>query len=304
MQNLSKRLWGPSLNIKQVSDIIIGWCIKAREKNILRKKPPAIFYAYVLEDTPPLYYFANISSVFKYSQKDLPYVDQTRDTLLRCLAVALKAHFFMFASDTVCFEPYFFVIPNLKDPSRTTMGLIYKIEKEDKCIVVCEEDLEQIYPVGDNKVLYRFPAVVGEDSFKWFHMKNWYKVKLAAQTENANKPWSDTTWAQKCKEAESAEELSKYATVLDIPFEIKDAIKPLGIEWANKAKKWYLPKGFDVESVNEYVDYQKKLWQAKNPAVAQGNGVTQPSHQPNNGLRQNNGTTQARAPFVRDDNKK
>ncbi len=269
MQNLSKRLWGPSLTIKQASDIIISWCIKAREKNILRKNPPAIFYAYVLEDTPQLNLFANISSLFKYSQKDLPYYDQTRDSALRALSVALKAHYFMFPDDTVCFEPYFFVIPNLREPSKTTIGLIYKIEKEDKCIVVCEEELERLYSSEDNKILYRFPAVVGEDSFKWYHMKNWYRIKQEAKIE-ANKPWCDTNWQQKCKEAVDAEELSQYAAVLDVPFEIKDEIKPLGIEWANKAKKWYLPKGFDVDSVNEYIEYRKKVYLQKNPQAEFG----------------------------------
>lgn len=263
MQNLSKRLWGPNLTIKQSSDIIIGWCIKAREKNILRKRPPTIFYSYVLEDTPPLHFFANISSLFKYSQKDLPYYDQTRDSLLRCLAVALKAHYFMFYNDRVCYEPYFFVLPNLKDPSKTSVGLMYKIEKEDKCIIVCEEDLESLWAGSENKILYRFPAVVGEDSFKWYHMKNWYKIKQEAEIENANKPWNDANWQQKCKEAETPEELAKYATVLDVPFEIKDFIKPLGIDWANKAKKWYLPKGFDVDSVNEYVEYMKRTHMPK-----------------------------------------
>lgn len=291
MQNLSKRLWGPSLTIKEASDIIISWCIKAREKNILRKKPPEIYYSYVMEDTPPLNFFANISNLFKYSQKDLPYYDQTRDAVLRCLAVALKAHFFMFQSDTVAFEPYFFVIPNLKDSSKTTVGLVYKIEKEDKCIVICEEDLEKIYGLDENKVLYRFPVIVGEDSFKWYHMKNWYRIKKEAEMENANKPWSDSTWQQKCKEAESPEELSKYATVLDVPFEIKDEIKPMGIEWANKAKKWYLPKGFDVDSINEYVEHRKRVYLQKNP-------------QTEFGVKPNNNTNGFKKPFRVDEVKK
>jgi len=145
MQNLSKRQWGHQLSIKQAADIAISWCIRAREKNVLRKKPPKIFYSYIVEDTPPLQYLQNISSVFKYSQKDMPYTDQSRDTLLRCLSVAIKAHFFLFPNDVVSYEPYFFTIPSLNDPNNTIYGLIYKIEKDDKSIIVCERNLIELF---------------------------------------------------------------------------------------------------------------------------------------------------------------
>src|SRR5579875_3227872 len=119
MQNLAKRQWGPQLSIKEASDIMIEWCIRAREKNILRRKPPAIFYAYIVDDNPPLQYMQNVSSLFKYSQKDMPYVDMTRDKILRCLSVALKAHFFLFSDRQVSHEPYFFTIPSLDEPNTT-----------------------------------------------------------------------------------------------------------------------------------------------------------------------------------------
>lgn len=257
-QNLAKRNWGHSLSVKEAADIMIEWCIRAREKNILRKKPPQIYYSYVLEDTPALQYFQNIGPVFKYSQKDVPYIDQTRDALLRCLSVALKAHFFLFSDDAVSHEPYFFVFPSLSDPSQTHFGLLYKIEKEDKVIVVCEKNLASMFENTPTKVVFEFPVVVIEDSFRWFHLKNWLKIKqFANMEESLEKPWMNKKLATLAKDATTAEELQKYATILEIPYEIKDAIKPLGIEWSNKVKKWYLPKGFDVESVLEYSNYLK-----------------------------------------------
>ena len=45
---------------------------------------------------------------------------------------------------------------------------------------------------------------------------------------------------------------------IDVPYEIKELIKPLGIEWNNKVKTWFMLKGFDVDSVNEYINYLKK----------------------------------------------
>lgn len=257
MQNLAKRQWGPQLSIKQAADIIIEWCIRAREKNVLRKKPPTLFHAYIIEDTPPLHYMQNIGPVFKYSQKDFPYIDQTRDALLRCLSVALKAHFFLFPNDAVAHEPYFFTLPDLNEPNKTVYGLIYKIEKEDKSIVVCEKDLTNLF--DNSKALYNFPTVVIEDSFKWYSLKNWNKIKQEANIADVlEKPWANKKQAQLAQDAKTKEELTKYATLLDVPYEIKDYIKPLGIEWSKHIKTWYLPKGFDVESVQEFIEHIKK----------------------------------------------
>jgi Domain of unknown function (DUF5710) len=265
MQNLAKRQWGHSLSVKDSADIMIDWCVRARDKNILRKKPPQIYFAYVLEDTPPLQYFQNISPVFKYSQKDVPYIDQTRDSLLRCLSVALKAHFFLFPNDAVSHEPYFFVMPSLLEPSQTHFGLLYKIEKEDKVILVCEKNLKAMIENENNKVIFEFPTVVIEDSFKWYHMKNWYRLKQQANLDGIEKPWQNKGMAELAKDAPTPTELQKYATLLEVPYEIKDAIKPLGIEWSAKVKTWYLPKGFDVDSVKEYIDYTRKEWVRENP---------------------------------------
>ncbi|NCP98219.1 hypothetical protein GW796_00660 [archaeon] len=257
MQNLSKRQWGHQLSIKQAADIAISWCIRAREKNVLRKKPPKIFYSYIVEDTPPLQYLQNISSVFKYSQKDMPYTDQSRDTLLRCLSVAIKAHFFLFPNDVVSYEPYFFTIPSLNDPNNTIYGLIYKIEKDDKSIIVCERNLIELF--DKPKVVYQFPAVVIEDSFRWFSLKNWNIVKQAANiSEFLEKPWINKKQEFLAQDAKTRFDLERHATILDVPYEIKDFIKPLGIEWSKTIKVWYLPKGFDVDSVLEYIEYIKK----------------------------------------------
>jgi Domain of unknown function (DUF5710) len=257
MQNLSKRQWGNQLSIKQASEIMIEWCIRAREKNVLRRKPPQIYYSYIVEDTPHLQYLNNISSVFKYSQKDIPYIDQTRDTLLRCLSVALKAHFFLFQNDAVSYEPYFFTIPSLNDPNNTIHGIIYKIEKEDKSIIVCEKNIIELF--DKPKVLYEFPVVVIEDSFKWFSLKIWHKIKQESNiAELLDKPWSNKKQIQLAQDAKNRDELIRYSTILDVPYEIKDFIKPLGIEWSKHIKTWYLPKGFDVDSVVEYIDYIKK----------------------------------------------
>lgn len=257
MQNLSKRQWGPQLSIKESADLMIEWCIRAREKNVLRKSPPSVFYAYILDDTPPLNFYSNVSQLFKYSQKDTPYIDSTRDKILRCLSVSLKAHFFLFPTDKVSYEPYFFNVPNFESPNNSSFGLIYKVEHGNKCIIVSEVQLGQLF--AKSKVLFEFNVVVGEDSFKWFSLKSWLKVKQEHNiSDMVEKPWLSKKLHQQALEAKTQEELSQVASVLDVPYDLKDKIKPLGIEWSKNVKTWFLPKGFDVDSVNEYINYLKK----------------------------------------------
>lgn len=282
MQNLSKRQWGNQLTVKSAAEIMIDWCIKAHTKNVLRKKPPQIFSCYVVKDTPPLQFMNNISNVFKYSQKDMPYVDQARDSLLRCLSVALKAHFFLFPQDEVCHEPYFFALPNLQNPSQTTFGLIYKLTRDDKSIIVCERDLVEMFKeavpgvssLGSNinkpevNIVYEFPVVVTSDRFSWFSLKNWKIIKDSANMDDKTlAPWLDKGYLTRAKMSANKEELAKYATILEIPYAIKDAIKPLGVEWCKGAQTWFLPRGFDVDSVNIYIDYIKSEYKNANPDV-------------------------------------
>lgn len=257
MQNLAKRQWRPSLSLKESADIMIDWCIKARDKNVLRKKAPQIFYAYILEDFIPLMYMSNISVAFKYSQKDMPYQDVAKDILLRELSIGLKAHFFLFEKSNLAHEPYFFTLPSFDDPNTSIFGLIYPIEKENKTIVVCEKDILKLFE--KQKVIFEFPAVVIEDSFKWYHMKNWSKIKSENKLEgNLSSSNELKKKIIEAKEVTHKEELEKIATIIDVPYELKDLIKPLGIEWNTKIKTWFMLKGFDVESVNEYIHYLKK----------------------------------------------
>lgn len=262
MQNLSKRQWGQNLSIKESADMMIDWCIRAREKNVLKRLPPKIFFSYVLDDTPPLNFFHNSSQLFKYSNKDTPFIDGARDSILRCLSVALKAHFFLFPNDKVSYEPYFFNIPSLSNPTQTSFGLIYKVDNSNKCILVSEVEIKTLFQ--ESKILFEFNAVVGEDSFKWFSLKNWYKVKMDSNlAELIDKPWMSKKIHSQASEAKTQEELKSLATILDVPYELKDYIKPLGIEWSKNVKTWYLPKGFEVDSVNEYILFLKKHGQEK-----------------------------------------
>lgn len=247
---VAKKVWGNSLTIKESADIMIEWCINARERNIIAKKPSRLIHAYVLEDTPPLNFFEPVSSMFRYSNKDVPYTDKIRDNLLRCLAVALKAHFFLFNEDRVEHEPFFYVYPSLENSNEVNIGLIYKLEKSKKTIIVSEKDLQLLSQ--NNNILYDFNVALTHDSFKWYHMKNW--GRLRAEHVNAS-PWIEDELLKKAKQAKTKEELEELATIIDVPFYLKDYLKPLGADWAKHLKTWFVPKGYDFDSILEYKEY-------------------------------------------------
>lgn len=258
MNNLSKRQWTPSINIKESFELMLEWCIKAREKNILKKKNPKIFFSFIVKDTPPFYHMNSTGALFKYSQKDTPYIDSLRDVILRELSVALKTHFFLFPTEKVAHEPYFFTFPSLENPNEIITGLIYKIEKSDISIIVCEQDLSKLF--SKINIVCEFNTVVIEDSFKWYHMKNWYHIKNKNNTHYTD--YNDILLnlkknIQDAKEANTKDELEKLVSIIEVPYEIKDDIKPLGIEWNNKIKTWFLPKTFDIDSVNEFIQFKK-----------------------------------------------
>lgn len=257
MQNLAKKTWGARLSVKSAVDVAVDWIIKARQKNILSDSNPELYYSYVLEDSPTLSYFQNVGQMFKYSQKDTPDVDVARVQLLKLLSVALKTHFFLFEDDYVSHEPYFFAFPDLSSPQKVVLGMYYKIEKDDKVIVVCNKDLRSLFE--DQKILYYFPVVLIRDSFKWYHLKMWGRIKDKNLQDKGSKPWQ---LLNKDKPdflfAKTLEELSEKAVVLDVPIELKDKMKPTGVLWAPNLKKWCLPHGYDVDAVVEYLNYLKK----------------------------------------------
>lgn len=251
MSNITKKQWGHNLTLKQAIDITIEWCIRARDKNILTKRNPTIFYSCIIEDTPPIQFMHNISTLFKYSQKDVPYIDQARDSILRCLSIAFKTHFFLFENSHIEYEPYFFTYPKLNQPNQTCFGLVYKIANTNKSIVVSETALIDMFFMKNSSFI-EFNAVVNDDSFKWYSIKNWSKIK-AEYPSHLNLDISQLY--VKAHHFNDINELHAIAHTIQIPYEMKDYFKAFNLEWSKKHKVWFAIKGFDMDSVYEYFDF-------------------------------------------------
>lgn len=255
IMSVVKRNWRQGLNIKDVADIAIDWCIKAREKNIIANRPPQIIYSYVVKSSPGLGFLTPISSAFKYSTKDTPENDRLREDLLRLLSIAIKTHFYLYEMESISHEPYYFVFPCLEDAKRLEVGLVYTLEKSNVNIMVSTKDLEKLYSkeVFNNNLL-TFHSVLDDDSFHWYSLKNWNKQK----TLNNKSPWFNRDEVKALKKIKDIQELERLAYIVSVPYEEKELLKSLNIEWSSQLKVWFLPIGYDVDGFNLYRDMLNK----------------------------------------------
>jgi hypothetical protein len=210
--------------------------------------------AYVVDDAPHLGFMRDLSSLFRYSAKDDPEMDRARDQALRLLAVSLKAHFFLGKDSLARHEPYLFSLPDIANPASCHYGLVYRLEgRPSQTIIVANCDLGLISTL--KPTVFRFPVVLTKNSFKWFDKKHWIELGNEADVfDRIMKPWA-AKQELNIIEKWTDESDFPFGTFIDVPYEIKDYVKPTGVRWADALKKWYLPRGFDVDPVKEYVKW-------------------------------------------------
>lgn len=257
MTALSKRGWSPGISVDDEISVFIQWLSKARQKNILGHRPPSLYTAYICPSIDSVSFMTDVSSLFKWSMKDTPETDLARDCILRMLAVLIKAHFFMAKSDRSKHEPYFFTFPDIGKPDRNRFGLMMRLEESKKSIVVAEGDMGLM---SSAKVLSgRFPVVVGSNSFRWVDVKHWRDLaEKADMLQKILRPWEGK------KEREAVEGWKTphdfpFGTLFDVPFHLREDAKAVGMLWAAGIKKWYLPHGFDVDPVIEYMKHVESI---------------------------------------------
>ena len=248
----TQKEWKPTMRLDEVLSCSIAWLTRARNKNVVAQHPPVLYMAYVLDDVPFLGFMHDYTRIFKYSNKDTPDTDRARDAALRLLAVATKAHYFI-GKEALCkHEPYLFTLPDLARPSAPHYGIVYKIETRPAKTIICATcDIGLASSLKPDPV--RFPVVLTSNSYKWFDKKHWQELSKEAETlDKVMHPW-----IQK-REFEIAEKWTTlsdfpFGTLLDVSYDIKDYIKPTGAKWCDGLKKWYIPKGFDVAPILEYI---------------------------------------------------
>jgi hypothetical protein len=253
MTAVAKRQWGPQKTLSEGISIAIEWMERAKQKNILTLKEPTLYHAYVMNSVDEMVSWSKpLSEVFRWSAKDGPAEYRMRDAALRLLAVAFKAHFFSEGQDKIAHEPYLFALPDVAMPQRLQYGLFYRLEQSNKCIVVAEKDLRAMASGWSLKAM-RFPVVLldGESGQRnrWFSIKHWKTLEESKRYQNPARYKKEKEEASACKEVKEF----VFGELFDIPYDLREVASSLGMEWAAGIKMWYLPHGFDIEPVKEYV---------------------------------------------------
>ena len=263
MTAVAKRQWGPQKTLSEGVSIAIEWLEKAKQKNIMSVQPPTLYQAYVGPYSDAMLAWGKpLSEVFRWSNKDDPTVYRAREAAIRLLAVAFKAHFFLENKDKIAHEPYLFAVPDVANPQKTLYGLMYRLDQSQKTIFVAEGDLGRL--TAPQRAI-RFPVVLldGESGQRnrWFYLKYW---KTLSEKVVGLQKFSNASAHRKEREQVAAHTDLKtfpFGEIFDIPYEGKELALALGLEWAVGIKKWYLPLGFDLDPVKEYLLYQENIKQ-------------------------------------------
>ena len=260
-KDFDNKNWIKSLSIWQSKSVIEYVFERAKNKSVIPNNVfPTLMYSYVIDKIPPLSFFSNLSNIFKYSNNEEPEKNAIRLKLLKGLSLALKSHLFLFETEKVKHEPYYYVFPNESDASILEIGIFYPLENEKFIFVTSSSSFENI------KCDYKLNGVVSKNPNFWYALSFWKNnIKVALEKDFKEKdvnisklPWTKEGLEELVnlsKKTKTLEELKKYAFPLEIDKSIKDEFKPLGTLWHPELKTWYLPKGFEVGSVKEYIIY-------------------------------------------------
>lgn len=249
-----KKEWTPNISLDESLKITLNWLIKVRQKNALSIRPPTLYSAYLIDDFSEFNFLHDVNSLFRFSSKDTPEHHNARDIILRLLSVCLKAHHFLAPQENVRHEPYFFTSPDPSNLGRPHYGIIYRLDgRPNQAIIVATYDILLSSSFKSNPI--KFPVVLTQNSYKWLDKKHWSELSIQANIlTSILKPWQnqqDIDLADQCTQ----ESDFCYGTLLHVPYEIRKYIKPTGIRWSDGLKRWYLPKGWDVDPVQEYIQW-------------------------------------------------
>lgn len=263
MSGRGKRLWAPRLDFSQAYRDVLAFLKNCQAHNLVGSSggSPVLFHAYLAEGLWPTEGFIDASSVLKFGFDRNPIADQAKQALARLLAVAVKAHFFLAPQAVVVHEPYLFVMPDVSNPGQRRYGLMYPLEHGGRMatVVVAEWDLAMVssrhtkLPVG-----HKFPVVLPADPMQWVPLKHWRALKdeageqgwFDAGTGRARSQWLASVRAH----TDLTSFGDRYGHVLNYGKELNDDVRAVGALWAPGVRRWFLPKGWDVKPVTDYLD--------------------------------------------------
>lgn len=103
-------------------------------------------------------------------------------------------------------------------------------------------------------------TVTGDDSPTYTERKN---IKRVPKSENGTKRSNKKSIIEN-DESPKEQQRKSYKLYIDIPFELKDQLKPYGIFWDAELKMWYFPQKSNsidlINKLNKRINNHKSLY--------------------------------------------
>lgn len=237
------------------------WLEESIVRGDLDSRPPTLYQAYVC-DGGPVFDRARCRSVSEFFEgpwgKD-PTLADTRHTLVRLMAIAAKAHYFIFRLDLIQEEPSVFWVPDLMRANKDRFGLYCPFLKSKKALVVAETDLALVS--SGRLSLGKFPVVLTDDHSNWLDENHWANLAKegdALRLIQESLSMNELRGAREYRD----EKTFPFGAIFDVPPDLKGHMKLAGLRWAEGIKKMYLPKGFDEIPVRAYYEHLMDQWRS------------------------------------------
>lgn len=258
MSGSSKRLWSPNSTLDEAQTIMNGFLTRCQDKRILNNSDIKLYQAYRFEQTWPTENLIEISKYLRFSKNDNPETDIIRESILKLLSSAMKAHIYFDENAIIRHEPYMFMIPDIFKQGQFRYGIYYPIEsnKKNMSIIVSEWDisfssssLPKINPWD------KFASVITPDTKKWFDIKQYKDFKDMDKTGYFK--INDWSARKKYQSLISSKDNNNFdlGKIINSKAELKDYYSILGLEWSPILKKWFIPKGLDFKAIMEYLAF-------------------------------------------------
>lgn len=261
MSGRGKRIWAPRLDFDGAFQETIKFIKRSREHNIVRESAPVLLRGWYLEHEWNVGGMQPVSQWLQYGFGADPQDDRIRSALVRLLSASVKAHFFIDEKACVRHEPYLFLLPDLAQPGQHRHGVVYPLEGTGKSgtFVVAEWDV--FMSASRKPRAHPFPVVLQKNSFHWLARSRWRELREAMQAGGTLAAPFDFQKPEFLAKARSHADAATfpYGTLLDFPRDMNPEVVACGGQWAPGIRKWFLPTGFDSESVIEYLNYVRGL---------------------------------------------
>ena len=261
MSGRGKRLWAPRLGFNEAYREVLDFLKNCQKHNLVPPSggTPTLYQVYQVDTGWPTEGLSDASGVLRFGYDRNPLADQAKQAMARLLSVVTKAHFFLAPDAIVTHEPYLFLMPDLGNPGQRRYGLIYPLENAGRTssLIVAEWDLSLAASRNPNlPYSHKFPVVLPANPMQWLPLKHWRALK---ETAGASR-WFETTnpsgrsrLFREIRQHQEAESFP-YGHLLDYPKDLNDDLRAVGAVWAGGVRKWFLPTGWDVKVVTDYLD--------------------------------------------------